>query len=85
MGFFIMNKRSLIFIVCVSAALFLVSMWFSEDSKKQAPKTPAAQTESITPSLSTTSTSTSPAEEPSKGEQFYVLENAYQQLVFSNE
>lgn len=71
-----MNKRSLIFIICISLSLFLLHFIFSGDDKKQNPSTPTAQTEA-TPLIPTMTP-------PSKDEQFYVIENEYQQLVFSN-
>src|ERR1700722_2692501 len=76
-----MNKRSLLFIACVSVTLFLVNLWFSGD-KKQAPAgaAPAAQIESV----SLPKAVAAPVMPSSKEEQFYVLENPYQQLVFSN-
>src|SRR5690348_17301761 len=80
-----MDKRVLIFVVCITATLFFVNQWFSHEDKPAAAK---AQTE-------TQVTESSPMEETanqryatslpsSKEEKFYVIENGYQQLVFSN-
>ena len=77
-----MDKRVLIFIVCISATLLFVNQWFSPNDKKAPSASTSIQTENVIP---TTSASESDASLPvSKEEQFYVIENDYEQLVFSN-
>jgi YidC/Oxa1 family membrane protein insertase len=77
-----MDKRSLLFVLFLTVALFFVHEWFDskDSSKKAAPAKPVVQEEVV-------SASNSPAfveSNESKEERFYVLENNYQQLVFSN-
>jgi len=83
-----MDKRVLIFVVCISATLFFVNQWFSHDEKRPAAPIASgpAQTENSiqTPSYSETNNAYAASLPPSKEEQFYVIENAYEQLVFSN-
>jgi YidC/Oxa1 family membrane protein insertase len=81
-----MDKRSLIFVIGLTAAFFFVNQWFSKDTPQQVPPTApqkqlSAFEENLTAPLDTPST---PAIAPSKGEEYFVLENDYQQVVFSN-
>jgi YidC/Oxa1 family membrane protein insertase len=72
-----MDKRPLIFIGLLVTTLFVMNMW----SPKSEPIAPAAQVEvpmAEAPAQSVV------VPENTKEEQFYVLENNYQQLVFSN-
>ncbi|MBM3207267.1 MAG: membrane protein insertase YidC [Chlamydiae bacterium] len=78
-----MDKRSLIFVAALTASLFFVNQWFS--SKSSAKK---AQQEQLSQTAPTTAAS--PPVNPASAsnaqigsEQFYVLENEYQQIVFS--
>lgn len=70
-----MDKRSIIFVILLSAALYFVNQWFSP---KISPPTPAptAVEEPATPSPAAVA-------KAERKEQFYVLENENQQLVFS--
>lgn len=84
-----MDKRSLLFIIAVTLTLFGVNLYFEQQNtqRKQdwAAKHPKTTTGEIKkeikpkPSLTTQASSTT-----NPNEKFYVLENAYQQLVFSN-
>ncbi len=79
-----MDKRSIIFVVALTAALFFVNQWFSSPNKNAVTSvpTPKPQNEIQLPgSLNPVST---PAITQSSEEEYFVLENNYQQLVFSN-
>lgn len=74
-----MDKRTLLFMICVSVAFFGVQTYFGRGQEKKseevavkvaAPKQIVAQNTAFTP--------------PTLNETFYVLENDYQQLVFSS-
>lgn len=67
-----MNKRSIIFILALFVTLFVFQKWFSKDEKPQT-KTQIVEKEILSPSST-----------PMNQEEFYVIENEYQQLVFSN-
>lgn len=78
-----MDKRSLLFIVALTGSLFFVNQWFS--SKSSAKKIESQQVAHTAPTtISTPPVNTSAAaKEQILSEQFYVLENQYQQIVFS--
>ena len=79
-----MDKRSLLFVVALTASLFLVNQWFN--SKSTARKVESQQvaqtapTTPLTPPVNLASASKTQIAE----EEFYVLENKYQQIVFSS-
>lgn len=83
-----MDRRSLIFVFALTIALFFINQWFGskEDERRAAKHTEQVAT------IEQNKTVLTPAEEKraspivpgALGEQFYVLENDYQQLVFSN-
>lgn len=75
-----MNKRALVFVVSISVALFFITRWFSSDGASQTAAS-SIQTENIQPPLTQ---EYPPSQTLVKDEQFYVIENEYQQLVFSN-
>lgn len=79
-----MDKRVLIFVVCISASLFFVNHWFFD--KPAAASKPSFKTEETLAQVSTSEPSKqySSSIPVSNEEQFYVIENDYQQLVFSN-
>jgi YidC/Oxa1 family membrane protein insertase len=80
-----MDKRVLIFVVCISATLFFVNQWFSHDEKTPAAPSPVqTEAQAAAPMPSTGANTYEAAIPASKEEQFYVIENEYQQLVFSN-
>lgn len=75
-----MDKRSLIFIVFVSVGFFFVNHWFADKPQKAvAPKMETVQQE--LPSRNYTAALSQPK---GQEEQLYVIENGYQQLVFSS-
>jgi YidC/Oxa1 family membrane protein insertase len=77
-----MNKRSLIFVLLLAAAMFFVNQWMGEKQAPQAPqKTPSVE-EETTPSEAFTPTPETTAKE--EKQKYYVLENGFQQLVFSS-
>ncbi len=75
-----MDKRTVIFVICLAASLFFINQWLFPP----APIKPST----VTSSESVVST-TQPVKEAvqpinlDQNEQFYVIENDYQQLVFS--
>lgn len=81
-----MDKRSLIFVFALALSLFFVNQWFS--SKDDARKKQIAPQESVatqpTSEVSKTPEPAFPTQYKADKEQFYVLQNDYQQLVFSN-
>jgi YidC/Oxa1 family membrane protein insertase len=83
-----MDKRVLIFVVCISATLFFVNQWFSHDEKRPAAPIASGPAQTENPiqasSFSETDNAFAGSLPSSKEEQFYVIENAYEQLVFSN-
>ena len=77
-----MDRRSLLFVFALTVALFLVNQWFGskEDGKRQqAPAKTSVEQAQLPPAQAP-----APAAFKSSKEQFFVLENEYQQLVFSN-
>lgn len=77
-----MDKRSLLFVVALTAALFFVNQWFSSKSSKKVETEQVAQTAPTTPTVPPVNLASAPKSQIAN-EQFYVLENQYQQLVFS--
>lgn len=78
-----MDKRSLIFIAFVCVAFFFVNHWFGDKPQQAAaPKTEIVQRE--LPSRDYTAALSQPSQPRGQEEQFYVIENGYQQLVFSS-
>lgn len=79
-----MDRRSLFFVLALTAALFLMNQWFGSSPKKpvqERPITRHLQEEPIASSPPSSSTSSPIAKDK---EAYFVLENDYQQLVFSN-
>jgi len=75
-----MDKRSIIFIIALSAGLFFVNRWF--DSKNPKPIPPKiASTVLVNPEADLSAPINLPPDSP---EDLYVLENEYEQVVFSN-
>ena len=75
-----MDKRSLIFIACVSLAFFGIQFFFDQPKPPQPKQVEAPLPVAAAPPLSMPS-QTAPIE--TTPGQYYVLENEYQQLVFS--
>ncbi len=75
-----MNKRSLIFVIGLTVALYFVNQYFSskEQERKQERQT---ETVKVAPPVLPLP---APLLENVSGEKYYVLENGFQQLVFSN-
>ncbi len=77
-----MDKRTLLFMACVSIAFFGVQAYFHQFGDK-----PDIEKKSITqtlPPVALTAQRTVASSPSTENEIFYVLENEYQQLVFSN-
>lgn len=68
-----MDKRSLLFVGVLAATLFMVNMWFG-----------GSKTSPLPPKPIITATPQEQAPLQQENERFYVLENPYQQLVFSS-
>ena len=78
-----MDKRTLLFMLCVSLAFFGVHAYFDKYGEKPAVERRAVVQNARTPApLIAQNNRYEP--QPSTGETFYVLENGYQQLVFSS-
>lgn len=79
-----MDKRTLLFIVAVSLSLFFVNLFFQSQNAEKRKEWLAQQKkkEAVKQDAPIPIKETVPA--PSTDEKFYVLENNYQQLVFSN-
>lgn len=77
-----MDKRTILFMLCVSAAFFGVQALFrwGEKPKEAAKEVAQIKTEAPRPFIS----QRTPAPSSSDNEMYYVLENEYQQLVFSS-
>lgn len=73
-----MDRRALFFILFLTASLYLTNLWFSPK------KTPVAAPLNTTLATTSSMNLSSPPGDSSVKEIFYVLENEYQQLVFSN-
>ncbi len=77
-----MNKQSLLFIFSLTLALFLINQWFAP-SRSAAPAA-AVATATVAQAPSAENFSENRDTPIDSDEKFYVIENAYQQLVFSN-
>jgi YidC/Oxa1 family membrane protein insertase len=78
-----MDKRSLLFVVCLTAAFFCVHLWFDSPQNQPVVTNSSSVTlnESIpSPIIAFNDQGITPSQ---REEEFYVLENEYQQLVFS--
>lgn len=71
-----MDKRTIIFVLCIAATFFGMNYYFGTNREVQPKPTTATAPKAQEKKES--------AETPSIEEKFYVLENSYQQLVFSN-
>jgi len=87
-----MDKRSLLFIVCVGLAFFGIQVWSEwQPGSQTSSSTPITEQKSVVPNNQTTQNpprttqteSSSPDGDFFGSEELYVLENEYQQLVFS--
>ncbi len=76
-----MDKRTLLFMICVSVAFFGVQAYFGRGQEK---KTEAVAAKTEPPKAPKTIVAQNQFTPPSRNETFYVLENDYQQLVFSS-
>jgi len=76
-----MDKRTIFFIVLVTAAFYFVNQWFGPKELPQKAPKPVIEQVGAAPSAPKTPAATAPRE---TSEQFFVVENEHQQLVFSN-
>lgn len=76
-----MNKRTLIFALLLAFCFYLTNWWFAPPPAPKPTTQPQAQAAAPSPTPYTTPQQTRQAVAE---QQFYVLENDYQQLVFSN-
>lgn len=74
-----MDKRSIVFVIALAASFFFLNQWF-------APAKPSHPSEVVTLQQPREVPREAPPSLPSssKGEEFYLLENDFQQIVFSN-
>ncbi|MBM3184010.1 MAG: membrane protein insertase YidC [Chlamydiae bacterium] len=81
-----MDKRTLLFILCVSAAFFAVQSWFAHEQKQNPQATPPKkEVVQTVPSPSKLDLALLENLPPAPtNEEFYVIETPYQQLVFTN-
>lgn len=81
-----MDRRSLLFVIALTVSLFFVNQWLFPPKKQSTPPSQVVKKQDAPESQNSDfSTFESPAAiTKSEGEQFYVIENAYQQIVFSN-
>lgn len=82
-----MDKRSIIFVIALTIALFLFNQYFGskgDEKRQQQVAQKAAAPEQAPPSSSSPLTFQPDQQPQSSEEKFYVLENDYQQIVFSN-
>ncbi len=81
-----MDRRSLIFIIALMIALFFVNQWFSPGKKSPQPIQPQKPIERIEDEFAAplNALSTPAFPHSSKEEEYFVLQNEYQQIVFSN-
>lgn len=81
-----MDRRSLIFVIALTVSLYFINQWFSS-TPPPAQQTPPPQKkvehveEELTPPTESTPL---PLAGQTKNEEFFVLQNDYQQIVFSN-
>ena len=78
-----MDKRSLLFVLGLTIALFFVNQWFSSPPPPKGTTPPKASVQTVTETPSEFVPST-PSVAPSTQEEYFVIENEYQQIVFSN-
>ncbi|NDD57678.1 MAG: membrane protein insertase YidC [Chlamydiae bacterium] len=79
-----MDKRSLLFVGALTVSLFFVNQWFSSKSAEKNKLSDQVATTAPTPSATPAYSKNAASESQISSEQFYVLENEYQQLVFSS-
>lgn len=81
-----MDRRSLIFVVALVIALFFINLWFSSNQPKPQSLQPKKPIEAIKDEFNAPLGSlSSPAiNKSSAEEEYFVLQNDYQQIVFSN-
>jgi YidC/Oxa1 family membrane protein insertase len=75
-----MDRRTLLFVISLTVALFFVNQWFGDKGQE---KKQALVEEVKTEAASLPQAATPLPAQVSKEEQFYVLQNQFQQLVFS--
>lgn len=76
-----MDKRTLLFMICVSLAFFGVNAYYA---KYQKPPVAAKKVEQVVQQAPSSFVVQNVPPQNSQDEKFYVLENEYQQLVFSS-
>src|SRR2546425_8589793 len=80
-----MDRRSFIFVIALVVTFFFVNQWFSSKSKPSPSVPPSKKIETLKEEFNAPMNSLSfPATPMPSGEEYFVLENTYQQIVFSN-
>jgi YidC/Oxa1 family membrane protein insertase len=85
-----MDKRSILFVICLTAAFFGVHLWFDTPqnqehlaSNQKEIKQTKSSSQAIEPETLIAAFNLNAMSPRERNEEFYVLENEYQQLVFS--
>ncbi|NNM44267.1 MAG: membrane protein insertase YidC [Chlamydiae bacterium] len=78
-----MDKRSLVFVFVLMLSLFFVNQWFSSNNQKESINPPQEQKQEEIIQEEQALNPREASYPASKEEEFYVLENEFQQLVFS--
>jgi YidC/Oxa1 family membrane protein insertase len=79
-----MDKRSILFVVFLTASLFFVNQWFNHKDQERKAVTPSSKPIENTAIPELSQSASTPILPKESSQQFYVLENEYQQIVFSN-
>jgi YidC/Oxa1 family membrane protein insertase len=84
-----MDKRAIVFVIVLTVCLFFVNQWYgSKDKERRVERVQKEQVQRQDQQKivaeETGSSFAASAEEEAQEQKFYVLENTYQQLVFSN-
>ena len=77
-----MDRRSILFLVSVAAAFFLIQLWYGPQTRVQPTVTEPLRQETVAPTMQAVAQPSVPTE--ASAPSYYVLENGYQQLVFSS-
>lgn len=79
-----MDKRSIFFVVLLAVSFYFINQWFIDKTTSTVKKEePVVIEEPVQMGSPTTEQRFEPSDSASEKETYYVLENAYQQLVFS--
>ena len=83
-----MDRRSILFLISVTASFFLVKLWYAQkeiDRRSEGRKTELEIKPTVIEAPTTPTLSAEPENSTSSQAKYYVLQNDYQQLVFSSQ